>query len=234
LSARSKYRFNKEKVMSQDRQLFLKRWYKHAEKLIPSSAKDGDLIELKHQQIVEGACRVFFKKGFHPTTIREIAQACDMSMGQLYHYISSKDDVLFLVHKHMQKSWYEHLSKSRFEEIDDPLKRFVKALQYTLEFLSENKKLFQFVYTESKYLEKKHLRAILEIDDENVVGFWRQCLEEVNKKRPVKVDINFGANLIAYLMVFLPLRGWNLRDRPNKEYLDFLVDFVLRGSGITR
>jgi AcrR family transcriptional regulator len=221
------------KVSAQDRQAFLKRWYKHADKLIPATAKDGDLIEMKHRQIVEGACQVFFKKGFHPTTIREIAQASGMSMGQLYHYISSKDDVLFLVHKHMQKAWYEHLLKFRVEDVEDPVERLVKTLYHTLEFLFENKKLFQFIYTESKYLEKKHLRAILEIDDENVVGFWRQCLEDAHKKRALKIDINFGANLIAYLMVFLPLRGWNLRDKPAKEYFDSLVDFILRGSGIS-
>ena len=80
--------------------------------LVPSTAKDVDLIDSKHQQIVNGACRLFFKKGYHRTTIREIALACGMSMGQLYHYISSKDDVLFLTYKQMQMLWYEHLVKS--------------------------------------------------------------------------------------------------------------------------
>ena len=89
--------------------------------LVPSSAKDVDLIDHKHQQIVEGACRLFFKKGYHKTTIREIALASGMSMGQLYHYISSKDDVLFLIYKHMQMVWYEHLMESGIEEIKDPL-----------------------------------------------------------------------------------------------------------------
>jgi len=73
------------------------------DQLIPFSAKDPELIKMKHQRIVDCSCKIFFKKGFHPTTIRDIATACDMSMGQLYHYISSKDDVLFLVHKEMQK-----------------------------------------------------------------------------------------------------------------------------------
>ena len=79
--------------------------------LISLSAKDPELIRQKHQRIVDCSCRLFFKKGYHPTTIRDIAKACGMSMGQLYHYISSKDDVLFLVHKQMQKMWYEHLVK---------------------------------------------------------------------------------------------------------------------------
>ena len=81
------------------------------EDLAVASSRNLSLVEKKHQQIVDGACTVFFKKGYHPTTTRDIAKACGMSIGQLYHYISSKDDVLYLVHKHMQKAWYEYLEK---------------------------------------------------------------------------------------------------------------------------
>ena len=41
--------------------------------LIPSSAKDLALIEQRQKQIVEAACKLFFKKGFHGTNMREIA-----------------------------------------------------------------------------------------------------------------------------------------------------------------
>jgi len=200
--------------------------------LVPSSAKDVDLIDHKHQQIVEGACRLFFKKGYHKTTIREIALASGMSMGQLYHYISSKDDVLFLIYKHMQMVWYEHLMESGIEEIRDPLERLVEALHSTLEFVVKNKALFLFIYTETKYLDKRHLRVVLEMDDKNVVGFWRRLLQEANKKMPIQGEPDFLANLISYIMVFLPLRGWNLRDKKTGEHLDALTDFILRGLGV--
>jgi AcrR family transcriptional regulator len=202
------------------------------DKLISSSSKDARLIETKHQKIIEGACSVLFEKGYHETTIREIAKACKMSMGQLYHYISSKDDILYLVHKHMHKVVFGHLKKSGVEEIIDPLQRLEKVLYHTLEFMVENKKLFQFVYTESKHLDKKHLRAVLEMDDKNVVGFYRQLLKEINQNILIKADINFAANLITYLLVFLPLRGWNLKDRPTNKNMASLREFILRGIGL--
>ena len=105
-------------MISQRNGSFLKHWDGHIEELIKVAAKKPQAIENKHRQIVEGACRVFFKKGFHPTSTREIAEAAGMSMGQLYHYISSKDDVLFLIHKHMQTTWYQHLVDSRIEEVE--------------------------------------------------------------------------------------------------------------------
>ena len=200
--------------------------------LIRSSAKNRDLIEKKHQQIVDGACRLFFKKGYHGTTIREIAMASGMSMGQLYHYISSKDDVLFLIYKHMQMIWYEHLVRSGIEQVREPLKKLTLALESTLQFMAENRKLFLFIYTETKYLNRMHLQVVLEMDDKNVVGLWRRLLMEVNQEKLIDGDADFLANLLSYLMVFLPLRGWNLKHKPTTETIDSLVKFVVKGLGI--
>ena len=200
--------------------------------LIFASTKNKSLVEEKHQQIVDGACKIFFEKGYHPTTIREIAKACGMSMGQLYHYIHSKDDVLYLVHKHMQKIWYDYLRKSDMEQISSPLQKMSEAVRYTLQFMVENKKLIQFIYTESKYLDKKHLQAVLQMDYNNVIGFWRGLLEDLNKEKPVKGDLDILASIIPYLLVFLPLRGWTLRDKPTKKSMDCLAEFISRGLGV--
>jgi AcrR family transcriptional regulator len=197
-----------------------------------ASTKNAPLVENRHQQIVDGACKVFFEKGYHPTTIRDIAKACDMSMGQLYHYIRSKDDVLYLIHKHMHKVWYDYLRRSNLEQIDDPVQKFKEALKQILQFQVENKKLIQFVYSESKYLDKKHFKVVLEMDYKHVIGFWRGLLEDVNKKKSVKGDLDILASLVAFTLVFLPLRGWTLRDKPTKKTLGSLQDFILRGLGV--
>ncbi len=200
--------------------------------LLLSSAKDTDLIEQKHHQIVNGAGELFFKKGYHRTTIREIAVASGMSMGQLYHYISSKDDVLFLTYRHMQMIWYDYLLQSGLEDIKDAKKRLSEAIRYTLEFMIDNKDLILFIYTEIKYLEKKYLRVVLEMDDKNVVGFWRGLLKNADVKLPNGGDIDFLSNFISYLMVFLPLRGWNLKEKPNQDHMDFLTNFIMSGLGV--
>jgi AcrR family transcriptional regulator len=200
--------------------------------LIFASTKNVPLVENRHQQIVDGACKIFFEKGYHPTTIRDIAKACGMSMGQLYHYIRSKDDVLYLIHKHMHKVWYDYLKRSNLEQIDDPQKKLTEALHQILKFQNENKKLIQFVYSESKYLDKKHFKVVLEMDYKSVIGFWRGLLEEVNKKKSIKGDLDILASILAFVLVFLPLRGWTLRDKPIKKTLNALHDFVLKGLGV--
>lgn len=64
---------------------------------IPSQVKDPDLIGRRRRQIVDAAVRLFIEKGFHKTTTREIARESGISTGLLYEYVSTKEDVLYLV-----------------------------------------------------------------------------------------------------------------------------------------
>lgn len=196
--------------------------------LVSAAARDPERTARKQEQIAQGACKVFFAKGFHRATIRELALACGMSMGQLYHYISSKDDVLFLVYQHMQRLWREHLEGAGLDEMPDPRQRLERALASTMEFMERHHDLFLFVYTETKYLEPRHLRQVLASDDQGVVGLWRKLLDGL---KPA-LDRELAANLIAFLLMFPVLRGWNL-DRARREgNLRETVDFVLRGLGL--
>ena len=139
-----------------------------ADSELPSGPADRELTEVRRRQIVEGASSVLYERGFHGTSIRDIAGACGMSMGQLYHYISSKDDILYLMHVYSQEMWHQHLSEAGFDEIADPVIRLEHGLRITMKYLSENRALYQFLYTESKYLDAEHLRSVLDLDDKNV------------------------------------------------------------------
>lgn len=196
--------------------------------LINAAARNPQRTARKQERIAEGSCKVFFAKGFHRATIRELALACGMSMGQLYHYVSSKDDVLFLVYQHMQKLWRDHLENSRLTAIPDPRKRLERALLSTLEFTEEHHDLFLFVYTETKYLEPRHLRQVLASDDQGVVGLWRELLTGL---KPA-LDPELAANLIAFLLMFPVLRGWNLDPALREQNPRETVGFILRGLGL--
>jgi AcrR family transcriptional regulator len=200
--------------------------------LVFASTQNVSLVENRHQQIVDGACRLFFKKGYHPTTTREIARSCGMSIGQLYHYISCKEDVLYLVLRHMQDVWYKYLKKANIEEIGDPVQRLRKALCHSLEFMVENKKLVQFMYSESKYLDKKYFKVFIQMHHTNVVGFWRTLLDDINTAKSIRYDLDFISSLTAYLLAFLALTGWTLNEKENEKHVDDLVDFILRGIGV--
>lgn len=199
---------------------------------LPGSALDRDLSDKRQRQIVEAASSLLFEKGFHRVSIRDIAAACGMSMGQLYHYISSKDDILYLIHVHSQEIWYQHLRDAGFDQITDPVERLAKALRLSLVFVEAHRDLYLFLYTESKYLERDDLKLVLELDDKNVVGFYRHLLSEIPGLALDAGDRETAANLVAFIVVFLALRGWNLDASKLSEHVDFLLGFMFRGLGL--
>lgn len=51
------------------------------------------------RQVWEAAVRLFAAQGFHGTGIRELAEAARLSSATLYHYMGTKEDLLFSIMK---------------------------------------------------------------------------------------------------------------------------------------
>jgi len=133
--------------------------------------------------------------------------------------------------------WHQHLSEAGFDQITDPVARLEHGLRITIRYLSEQRDLYQFIFTESKYLDREHLEEVLEMDDQNVVGFYRHLLSLIPDTRLRGREAELAANLVSFICMFLPLRGWNLKLTDSTavdEAVDFLVRFIFRGLGLDR
>lgn len=49
----------------------------------------------KRAQILTTAARVFAEEGYHRASVSQVAAACSISKANIYHYYSSKDEILF-------------------------------------------------------------------------------------------------------------------------------------------
>jgi len=61
----------------------------------PSPAQRRRDRESKRDAVLKAAVRLFNEKGFHATSVDDIAQALGVTKPVIYHYIGSKDQVLF-------------------------------------------------------------------------------------------------------------------------------------------
>ncbi len=64
---------------------------------VVTNIKNQELVKERRRQIVDAAVKLFIDHGYHKTTTRALAKATGLSIGSLYEYVSTKDDVLFLV-----------------------------------------------------------------------------------------------------------------------------------------
>ncbi len=83
---------------------------------VPTQVKDPDLVRQRRRQIIDAAVKLFVQKGFHKTTTRELARAAGISIGSLYEYVASKEDILYLVcdaiHAEMEYAVAEALNRA--------------------------------------------------------------------------------------------------------------------------
>jgi TetR/AcrR family transcriptional regulator, cholesterol catabolism regulator len=60
-------------------------------------SNDAELVNERRNHIVKVATELIVKKGYNNISTRELASALGMSTGGLYHYIGSKEDILYLI-----------------------------------------------------------------------------------------------------------------------------------------
>jgi AcrR family transcriptional regulator len=53
----------------------------------------------KRQEIIDHATKLFAKHGFHATTVADICEAAGISKGVLYHYVETKEEILYEIHE---------------------------------------------------------------------------------------------------------------------------------------
>ena len=51
--------------------------------------------DMRRLEILRAAAKVFRRRGYFETSMREIAAEADLSPGNLYHYFAGKDEILF-------------------------------------------------------------------------------------------------------------------------------------------
>ncbi len=195
---------------------------------IETQIKNGELVRQRHLQIAAGATKLFIKNGYFKTTVREISKATGITIGNLYDYISKKEDVLYLVFDVFHTAWAKKLMESEVFKIDDPLERLRLALYKMLEIVTTHRDMVLLMYTEGKLLPKEFLIKILE-NESGLVRYFENILKDGVEKGVFNIrDPFLLANVIVYLLSIEPLRGWNLRKRYNvTEVNEFMVDFIL-------
>ncbi|MCF8144051.1 MAG: TetR/AcrR family transcriptional regulator [Deltaproteobacteria bacterium] len=195
---------------------------------VSTQIKNKDLVERRRKQLIDESTKVFVEKGYHRTSIRDIAKATSFSMGNLYDYIRTKEDILYLVHQNMINNVYHglfDLQEDEFEIKSGELNTIIRnAVEKTFEFQDE----IILLYRESGSLSKEMMRSILALET-RYIDMFKRLLDEANEEGLYKIqDTRFLANLIVYLISFLSLRRWSLREYSKERSIDLLMYYITR------
>ena len=96
--------------------------------------------EQTRERIYTAALKLFRRRGFETTTMRDIAGAAGMSLGAAYHYFPSKDAIVLAYYDHVSR---EHARRVAAEATNDrPLAaRLAIALHSKIDILRDDRAL---------------------------------------------------------------------------------------------
>ncbi|MCK0470011.1 TetR/AcrR family transcriptional regulator [Halalkalibacter sp. APA_J-10(15)] len=205
-------------------------------KAVKSLVKDPELIRKRREQMVKAAVHLFTEKGFHRTTTREIASASGFSIGTLYEYIRTKEDVLFLV----CDSIYEEVRgrlQSLLKEEGSGMDRLKNAISSYFQVVHEMQDEVLVMYQETKSLSKDALKYVLE-KEVQMVAMIEEVLHHCVKEKIATLNekqIKLIAHNIVVQGQMWTFRRWSIQKLYNiEEYTQLQVEILLSGMKNTK
>ena len=199
-------------------------------KEVKTRIKSSKLIQERRRQIIEGAIRVFTAKGFHGATVREIAEEAGLTMGSLYNYVESKEDIIYIVYDYITEILRDEV-KQAIKGVSDPRQRLKVAILENLKSIHRYQDIVMFIYKESGHLDKESLYDVLTRETE-YIQLFEDLVRDYFKDVPIDEKyVRLAGDLLTYIPVIMTFRRWSLRRRFSsiEEIMQGILSFVLHG-----
>jgi AcrR family transcriptional regulator len=190
--------------------------------------KSSELVRTKHAQICRAAEELFASKGYHKTSIRDIAKASGISIGSLYDYISNKEDILYLLAQEFFDILSSEVRKVR-EGNYDVLQEMEATIETTTRVIDRFQEYTLFTYRDSKYLKKKHLAWLLEQDAFVSRTFTEIIQRGIDEGVFETQEPEIVANLVMIMTHAWALKRYNLKKHPFYFFEKILLKLIFEG-----
>lgn len=199
--------------------------------VVHASVKDERLVKKRRDEMIKGAVSLFIEKGYHRTTTREIAKAAGFSIGTLYEYIRSKDDILYLVCDNIYDEVKDRLQKA-LEESEGTFAGLRLGIAYYFKICDEMQDEVLVMYQEAKSLSRAALPYVLNKENEMTKMFEeliQTCVqhEEIDLS-PIQIHL-LAHNIIVHGQMWA-FRRWGLRQSFSiDQYIEMQTHLLLSG-----
>ncbi len=196
---------------------------------IPTTVKNLELVEKRREQIVLAAMKLFAKKGFHKTTLRNLAEETGLSQGNIYDYVGSKEDIFFLIHQFAAGSAMEAIRQG-LEQAADPLEKLRRMVRAEFKAMDRLADAIMLIYQEGHILKKPLLRSLLKKERAHLEVFESILRECVQTGVLRDCNVRVMANLIKSMVDAWVLKRWDLRGHASAmEVEKTILDLLFRG-----
>jgi AcrR family transcriptional regulator len=195
----------------------------------PPSTVGGKTVPLR---LLDVACTLFAEKGFEATSVQDLVEAAGVTKGAMYHYFSSKDDLLHEIYARVLRMQMERLEKVAAQEL--PVEERVHAaaadvVATTIENLQSTTIFFRSLHqlSEAKQKEvRRERRRYHETFREMIVEGQRAGVFRDDVSADLTVDYLFGS--VHHLPTWWKPRGRLSGREVGRSFADLFVAGLMR------
>ncbi len=184
----------------------------------------------KKQRMLEAAVELFSRKGYHHTSIKDIAEYLGISTGTFYIYFESKKDIFVqAVAKAVGQT------RAEVDHVIDREEDFYVRNRLRIEALREHYPSFSEIFTQLRAeavagdgLASKKVEQIFHEFADPLVREFRQAMDQGLLRR---TDPDLLASCMIGMVDMLLYRETLDGEYGFDDIVDFLFDFLMRGLG---
>jgi AcrR family transcriptional regulator len=157
------------------------------------------------ERIIRSVLRLSQKYGYSAMSLRDLSRKTGLSMGGLYAYFDSKEDLLRMIFDCGQRTIQEIFDDllPAFSEAEEKLKAAICAHLYLSEAVPE---IFYFLFMEAKGLSSQNRRHLIMLE-QSTESIFDRIIEEGIRERVFHTD----HPLLAAAMIKALLQDWYLK-----------------------
>ena len=148
-----------------------------------TNGRQAERSEVATTRVLEVALDLFSTQGYGATSMRQIAEVCDQSTGNLYHHFGSKEAIFQrLIDDYWQRiSDPEHPLQKVFSggNFPDDLEEMAEAIEFTVE---ENKASILLIFVDVIEHQGRHVRSFYEDMADNFKAVYGPHLEQLERE----------------------------------------------------
>jgi AcrR family transcriptional regulator len=154
------------------------------------SKKDVTGMNEKRLHIIEAAVKCFAHKGFHATSIQEIADTAGIAKGSLYFYFKSKEDLLLSTFQYYYDNVIAQLSTVSEDQSLSPKERLSKLLYVQFIQLTDYRDIILMLLHEQMIQINDDMKQLFfNIRAYTIYSFYHQIIEIYGEKAmPYAID----------------------------------------------
>ncbi|HEY2455728.1 MAG TPA: TetR/AcrR family transcriptional regulator [Candidatus Acidoferrum sp.] len=118
--------------------------------------------ETRLEEVLQSAANIFFAKGFHATSIEDVARDVGMLKGSLYYYIKSKDDLLFRLLLAGIEDGDAYIAK-QIDPAGEPVEQLERAIRAQIDYIIQNRVPFGLFLHEFDSLSGKRQHKLISV-----------------------------------------------------------------------